>query len=127
MIKKGLFIFVMTAILAVSVCGYADDIVSVRLYFGLCLSDGRSISLSDWASFEEQHIAKAFEGYTIVESTGAYKGVPEWSKVATIVLKESEIPKAKNLAKCYAKKFSQKSVMMTVSPISQWEFIGAEE
>jgi len=112
--------------LTLPVSGYANDIFSVRLFFGLSLPDGRAVSLYDWQSFEKKQLARTFEGFNVVESTGFYKGKPERSKIVTILLEKKDIPKAKELAKSYAQHFQQESVMIVVVPVLKMEFIKAK-
>ncbi len=106
---------------------YAAEIVSVKLYFGLSLPTGNAVSLHDWQKFEKNKIATTFDGFNIVSSTGYYKGKQEQSKVVTIIMEKNDIPKAKKLAKVFAKQFHQESVMIVVLPVTEWDFIGVDE
>jgi len=122
------FVIAITMILlALPVSGYADEIYRVRLFFGLSLPAGGSVSLYDWETFEKDQISRTFDGYNIVDSTGYYKGKPERSKIATFIIDKKEMPKVKKLAKSYARQFHQESVMLVVVPVLEWSFIEADK
>lgn len=104
----------------------ALDIYRLRLFFGLSLPGGGSISLNEWQLFQQNEIAKVFDGFNVVDSIGYYKGTPERSKIVTLIIEEKEIPKAKELAARYAKQFDQDSVMLVKVPVLEWSFIKAE-
>ena len=89
----------------------------------MSLPNGGAVSLYDWQMFEKKQLSQTFEGFNIVDSTGYYKGKPERSKVVTVIVEKKNIPKAKELAKSYAKQFQQESVMVVVIPVSEWSFI----
>ncbi len=122
------FKFIILLLLTFPIGLYAstEKTINVKLYFGLSLPEGNSVSLYDWRRFETEEIAKQFEGFNIIDSTGYYKGKPERSKVVTIVMNSSELGKAKDLAALYAKMFNQESVMIVVSPVEQWLFVKPE-
>ena len=101
-----------------------DEIYRVRLFFGLSLPTGGGVSLKQWESFLYNHLAKTFEGFNVVDSTGFYQGQPERSKVVTVIVKESEMSKVKSIASQYATMFNQDSVMMVKVKVDQWAFIG---
>lgn len=105
----------------------ADEIFSLRIFFGLSLPGGGAVSLDEWQSFQQGEIAKAFDGFNVVDSVGFYKGKSENSKVVTIILEEKDIPKARRVAALYAGRFKQDSVMIVKVPVLEWDFIGAED
>ena len=100
------------------------DNYRLRLFFGLSKPDGTAVSLDQWESFQTNVIAKQFDGFNIVDSIGFYKGRPEHSKILTLIVNQQGIPKAEKIAKTYAERFDQESVMMVVVPVLKWEFIG---
>jgi hypothetical protein len=101
-----------------------DEYFRLRLFFGLSKPDGTAVSLSDWESFQNNVIAKQFDGFNIVDSIGFYKGQPEPSKILTLILNKTEIRKAEKIAQIYAERFDQESVMMVAVPVLKWDFIG---
>ena len=109
-----------------SICN-ADQVYRLRLFFGLSLPSGGAVSLNDWQSFQQNELAKAFDGFNVVDSVGFYKGKPERSKIVTLIVEAGDIPKAKRLAALYAKKFQQDSVMLVKVPVLEWSFITADE
>ncbi len=101
----------------------AKEVFRVRLFFGISIPDGSAVSLHDWNEFLSKDIATAFDGFNVVDSTGFYKGRAERSKIVTIIANEDEINKVKEIARKYAKKFKQDSVMMVKVPVNEWDFI----
>ena len=99
-------------------------IYRVRLFFGLSKPKGGGVSLKQWLAFRDDVIAKTFDGFNVVDSTGFYEGKPERSKVVTIIVNESDMPKVKAVASNYAKTFEQDSVMMVKVKVDEWAFIG---
>ncbi len=102
------------------------QIYRVRLFFGLSLPEGGSVSFHDWQYFLQKHIATTFDGFNVVDSLGFYKGKPERSKVITLIVMKQEMPKIEALARLYAQKFHQDSVMMVSVPVLDWRFISKE-
>lgn len=83
--------------------------------------------MNDWQLFLKDEIVKNFDGFNFVDSVGFYKGKPEQSKIVTFIVNENEMSKVEMLARSYAKKFHQESVMMVKVAVSQWDFIEADE
>ncbi|GLQ29596.1 DUF3574 domain-containing protein [Litoribrevibacter albus] len=113
-------------ILGASTTSYADDIVRLRMFFGLSLPSGGAVSLADWQSFQDNEIVNTFDGFNVVDSVGYYKGKPERSKIVTVIVESKDVPKAKELAALYSKKFHQESVMIVKVPVLEWSFIGPD-
>jgi len=103
--------------------GSAAEIYRLRMFFGLSLPGGGAVSLNEWQQFEQKEIATTFEGFNVVDSKGYYKGQVERSKLVTVILEEKEMVKAKALAKLYATRFQQDSVMIIKTPVMEWSFI----
>jgi hypothetical protein len=72
----------------------------VRLYFGLSLPQGGGVSLKQWHDFQNTVLAKTFDGFNVVDSTGFYKGQPERSKIVTILTNQQGMPNVRPLDKC---------------------------
>ena len=106
--------------------GFADDVYRVRIFFGLSLPGGGGVSLNDWQAFEQREIANVFDGFNVVDSTGYYKGKAERSKIVTVIVDSAGLAKAKSLARRYAKRFEQESVMIVKVPVLEWDFVEAE-
>ncbi len=117
--------FVVTEVSPVS-RSVPSKLFRVRLFFGLSISSGGGVSLNEWNEFQTQEIATVFEGFNVVDSVGFYEGKPERSKIVTLIIKEEEIGKVKTVARLYAQKFKQDSVMLVIVPVLEWDFIGAE-
>lgn len=113
-------------VLGTSSTSHADDIVRLRMFFGLSLPSGGAVSLADWQSFQDNEIVNTFDGFNVVDSVGYYKGKAERSKIVTVIVESKDVPKAKELAALYSKKFHQESVMIVKVPVLEWSFIGPE-
>ena len=124
--KRAIFVLLVTTMLTFSTNSFAGEIYRLRIFFGLSLPNGGAVSLNDWQVFEREKLSKTFEGFNVVDSTGYYKGKPERSKIVTLIVEEKDIQKAKDLAKLYARKFQQESVMIVKVPVLEWSFIEAK-
>jgi hypothetical protein len=49
----------------------------VRLFFGLSIPGGGSVTREQWKVFQTKEISTAFEGFNVVDSTGLYKGTSD--------------------------------------------------
>lgn len=105
----------------------ASDIYSVKVYFGLSKPEGGSVSLSEWNSFEQEIIAKHFEGFNLIDSIGYYKGQPEKSKILTVIMTKSDFYKIEQIANNYIATFSQNSVMVTKDKLDDWLFYSGKK
>jgi len=112
--------------LGFSATSNAEDIFRLRMFFGLSIPGGGAVSLEEWNLFQQEEIIKTFDGFNVVDSVGYYKGKPERSKIVTVIVKQQDIKKAKELAALYSKKFKQESVMIVKVPVLEWSFIGAD-
>jgi len=112
--------------LGFSATSNAEDVFRLRMFFGLSIPDGGAVSLEEWNLFQQEEIIKTFDGFNVVDSVGYYKGKPERSKIVTVIVKQQDIKKAKELAALYSKKFKQESVMIVKVPVLEWSFIGAD-
>lgn len=97
--------------------------VMVMIYFGMAEHDGTPITQQRWLEFEKNELARDFEGFTLFEAKGYYRGKAEASKVALIIIDESKLETVKKVADIYRQQFNQHSVMVTVSNLQQWHFI----
>ena len=112
--------------LGFSATSNAEDVFRLRMFFGLSIPGGGAVSLEEWNLFQQEEIIKTFDGFNVVDSVGYYKGKPERSKIVTVIVKQQDIKKAKELAALYSKKFKQESVMIVKVPVLEWSFIGAD-
>jgi len=112
--------------LGYSATSSAEDVFRLRMFFGLSIPGGGAVSLEEWNLFQQEEIIKTFDGFNVVDSVGYYKGKPERSKIVTVIVKQQDIKKAKELAALYSKKFKQESVMIVKVPVLEWSFIGAD-
>ena len=99
------------------------EIYQVRLFFGLSLPEGGGVSLQEWEEFEKEELSGAFEGFNVVDATGYYEGVPERSKVVLLIVEEEQLPAVEELARRYARRFNQDSVMLVKTEVEEWRFV----
>jgi hypothetical protein len=125
---KKFSVFFLTIILFFSLqqAGNAGENFRLRIFFGLSRPDGGAVSLEQWQAFQDKEITRFFDGFNVVDSVGYYKGKAERSKIVTVIVGEDGIGKAEKLAKLYAVRFSQDSVMIVKVPVSECSFITAD-
>lgn len=99
------------------------EVYQVRLFFGLSIPGGGSVSAEQWKRFQAREIATVFPGFNVVDSTGFYKSRSEPAKIVTVIVKDQEVGKAKEIARRYARMFKQDSVMLVKEPVKEWDFI----
>ncbi|KZN47017.1 DUF3574 domain-containing protein [Pseudoalteromonas luteoviolacea] len=99
----------------------------IKMYFGLSKPNGGVISQQQWLKFETGHLARAFEGFALVDSTGYYKGSKEGSKIVTLYNATAhDLATAKELAREYCRLFGQDSVLVVQLGVKQIQFVGKE-
>lgn len=121
----GLFVGVMVVPLSGTIYGEAESPrwEKAQLYFGLSKPGGGGVSISEWEAFQREVIDSRFKGYNLSDSLGYWEGSPERSKVLMIILKAEDTPKVKEIAREYARRFDQESVLLVKTPIAELEFI----
>lgn len=88
------------------------------MFLGLSFPNGGGVSLQQWQEWERTVLAKQLVGFNVVESTGYYKGLPERSKVVTVIVFKNDketMNKIKAIAQDYAKRFGQESVLVVTT------------
>ncbi len=124
--KFSVFFLTIILFLGLQQVGNAGQNFRLRIFFGLSRPDGGAVSLEQWQSFQDKEITRFFDGFNVVDSVGYYKGKAERSKIVTVIVSEDGIGKAEKLAKLYAVRFSQDSVMIVKVPVSECSFITAD-
>ena len=74
--------------------------------------------MQQWQEWERTVLANQLVGFNVVESTGYYKGLPERSKVVTVIVFKNDketMNKIKAIAQDYAKRFGQESVLVVTT------------
>ena len=111
-----IFIFALICICTTN-ASYAQD-KRIRMFLGLSFPNGGGVSLQQWQEWERTVLAKQLVGFNVVESTGYYKGLPERSKVVTVIVFKDDketMNKIKAIAQDYAKRFGQESVLVVTT------------
>ena len=90
---------------------------SDTLYFGTARPDHTAVSLAEWEKFLKDEVTPRFEGFTVWEARGVWKGESEDSHVLQVVHgpgKESEIAA---IIEAYKKRFQQEAVLQVRSDV----------
>ena len=82
------------------------------MYFGRNTKDGVYVTDEAWESFREV-LSMSFDGYTIQDVEGAWKGIPEETKLVTVTTKYKE--KVHDVCQAYVNIFNQDAVGLLVS------------
>ena len=119
------FLFALFLVLIPNGAAWAE-IYEIKLFFGLSMPDGGSVSLKEWETFEEEELASTFTGFSVIDATGYYLGAPERSKVVILLVEDERLPDIEAVAKSYAERFEQNSVLMAKTLVDEWEFIAPD-
>lgn len=95
----------------------AAELSQVKMVFGLSKPGGGGVSLREWHEFETKVLATVFDGFTVQDVTGYYKGQPERAKLLLILLPSDKIKRAKQVALSYQKRFHQESVLLITEKV----------
>jgi hypothetical protein len=90
---------------------------SDTLYFGTAKPDHSAVTLTEWEKFLKEEVTPRFEGFTVWEARGVWKGESEESHVLQVVHgpgKESEIAA---IIEAYKKRFQQEAVLQVRSDV----------
>lgn len=89
---------------------------TLQLFFGRNIGSTDYVSSIQWETFSHS-IDKAFEGYTVQDALGSWKGNKEKTKVVSILCKSKEDEeKVKTLCSLYCKTFNQDAVAVQELP-----------
>ena len=120
---KSLFIattvLCLTGFLVTASPALAGKGVETRLFFGASIAvekqpcQDKFLSVTDeaWNWFVAKHIGKAYDGFTVVEAIGHWKGTQEKSRVLILVAKEPDEEKITRIMLSYMKTFCQDAVL----------------
>ena len=120
---KSLFIattvLCLTGFLVTASPALAGKGVETRLFFGASIAvekqpcQDKFLSVTDeaWNWFVAKSIAKEYEGFTVVEAIGHWKGVQEKSRVVVLVGKKADEEKIDRIVQFYLKTFCQDEVL----------------
>jgi predicted PolB exonuclease-like 3'-5' exonuclease len=93
--------------------------VIYSLYFGRniptekqSIVGSKNVTNKMWKSFKNSVLDKYFEGYTIQDATGVWKGDTELTKIVTIVSFEDDLWKIQKITESYRVAFQQDCVMV---------------
>ncbi len=107
------------------VCRAGEDAwLSTSLFFGRSISDGGTVSETDWLGFVETEIAPRFpDGFTVIDGNGFWRKSAgglgrEQSKVLVVLHpnKPSRDQAFEGIISAYKTEFRQRSVLKSVSP-----------
>ena len=83
-----------------------------QMYFGRNTKDGAYVTDTAWESFREL-LSMSFDGYTIQDVEGSWKGSTEDTKLVTVTTKCKE--KVNDLINAYTEIYNQDAVGLLVS------------
>ena len=83
-----------------------------QMYFGRNTKDGVYVTDAAWESFREL-LSMSFDGYTIQDVEGSWKGSTEDTKLVTVTTKYPN--KVNDVCKAYIDTFNQDAVGLRVS------------
>ena len=93
---------------------------TLELFFGRSIGENGYVDDIMWSTFCDS-IDKHFDGYTISDSIGCWKGQQEKSKVVSILCKSLEDEqRVKTLCLLYCSMFNQQSVAIQELPALQF-------
>ena len=90
---------------------------SDTLYFGTAKPDKTAVTLAEWEKFLKDEVTPRFEGFTVWEARGVWKGESEDAHVLQVVHgpgKEAEIAA---IIEAYKKRFAQEAVLQVRSDV----------
>ena len=83
-----------------------------QMYFGRNTKDGVYVTDAAWESFREL-LSMSFDGYTIQDVEGSWKGSTEDTKLVTVTTKHKE--KVNDLINAYTEMYNQDAVGLLVT------------
>lgn len=86
--------------------------IEYRLFLGRLTRDARVVSHFDFAQFVDAEIIPRFDGFTVYDAQGFWKGQSERTTVVEILASPLDATKVRDIAKAYAARFDQESVLI---------------
>ncbi len=83
-----------------------------QMYFGRNTKDGVYVTDAAWESFREL-LSMSFDGYTIQDVEGSWKGSTEDTKLVTVTTKHKE--KVNDLINAYTEMYNQDAVGLLIT------------
>ena len=83
-----------------------------QMYFGRNTKDGVYVTDAAWESFREV-LSMSFDGYTIQDVEGSWKGSTEDTKLVTVTTKHKE--KVNDLINAYTEMYNQDAVGLLIT------------
>ena len=83
-----------------------------QMYFGRNTKDGVYVTDTAWESFREL-LSMSFDGYTIQDVEGSWKGSTEDTKLVTVTTKHKE--KVNDLINAYTEMYNQDAVGLLIT------------
>lgn len=98
--------------------------IEYKLYFGLSVPNCKSgVTWADFKDFCEVCVDYLFQGYTLTQSEGVWKGEREDCIVFTVIGTSEDAERVRTIARDYKYCFSQESVLFTQRTLDCVEFI----
>ena len=94
----------------------AKNMNTYRLYFGRDSVSHGPITHMQFARFLTEFVDTVFDAYTLIASSGVWKGKSEPCTILELVVSSEQLPAIEHIAAEYARSFSQDCVLLTASP-----------
>jgi hypothetical protein len=102
---------------ACSGLAFYQRLESDTLYFGTAKPDHTIVSLTEWENFLKDEVTPRFEGFTVWEAKGSWKGETEASHVLQIVHGPGKEAEVAAIIDAYKKRFQQEAVLQVRSDV----------
>ena len=90
---------------------------SDTLYFGSAKPDRTVVTLTEWEKFLKDEVTPRFEGFTVWEARGVWKGESEASHVLQVVHGPGKEAAIAAIIDAYKKRFAQEAVLQVRSDV----------
>lgn len=87
------------------------------LYFGQNKKDGTIVTEAEFIGFLRSVVDHEFEGYTVFNGLGRWKGTSELCKVLTVLTSEKPLGSVSLICSAYCKLFNQDCVLVERSHV----------
>ena len=101
---------------------YMKQTTQFQLFLGRNIPDAGSITTEMMNDFINDEVSTRFDGFTVTDGTGFWKGEREKVAIITFVTADGST-KVQEIADSFKESFRQDSVLMTEQPLPVCQFI----
>jgi hypothetical protein len=95
--------------------------VQFQLFLGRNIPDAGKVTNEMMANFIQNEVATRFEGFTMIEGVGFWKGEAEQVTILTILTDDHE--NVSEIAAAFKTQFRQESVLIAETPVPVLQFV----